>query len=154
MSDELSGQKAERREHARRVRTDRRKPDYQEAGGAKMVKTTNENGLPYVTGKVKRINVKGHGPNSGHIQFVVSGVTLLITGPPKKIRIPERENDGYEPYLFTAMANLIIAAYYARDEITVHYEVIAGDNFPREIDVPKLKKKKRNKKADVGKHKQ
>lgn len=118
-----------------------------------MVETRNEDGLPHVTGKVKRINVKGHGPNSGHIQFVVSGVSLLITGPPKKTRPPELENDGYEPYLFTAMANLIIAAYCDKDEITVHYEEIKGTNFPREIDVPKLRKKKK-KKADGVKHKQ
>jgi len=110
-----------------------------------MVKQKNKEELPHVTGKVKSINVKGHGPNSGHMQFVVSGETFLLTGPPPDKPIRKNKNDGYEPYLFTAMANLIMAAYYDNHAVTVHYQQVTGTNYPREIEVPKGKKKKADK---------
>src|SRR5687767_1031693 len=87
-----------------------------------MVKKKNEEELPQVTGKVKSINVTGHGRNSGHMVFVVDGEAFLLTGPPTDKKIPENKGDGYEPYLFTAMANLIIAAYYDKDQVTVTYK--------------------------------
>ena len=114
-----------------------------------MVKKKNEEEFPQVTGKVKSINIKGHGRNSGHMVFVVDGEAFQLTGPPPDKKIPENKDDGYEPYLFTAMANLIIAAYYDDHAVTVHYKKFPDrTNSPRAIEVPRLKKKK---KADGGK---
>jgi hypothetical protein len=108
-----------------------------------MVKKKSEEELPHVTGKVKYVNITGHGPNSGHMVFVVGGETFLLTGPPPDKKVPENKDDGYEPYLFTAMANLIIAAYYDNHAVTVHYKKLPDrTNSPRQIQVPRLKKKK------------
>ena len=105
-------------------------------------KKNDEESEPQVTGKVKKITVKGRGRNSGHIEFVVDGETFMITGPPPETQIPKPKDEGYEPYLFTAMANLIIAAYYDRDEVTVKFiKDPALTHRPTEIQVLRGKKK-------------
>jgi len=74
-----------------------------------------------VTGEVTSVSVKGRGPNSGDVVFTLPSHAFQITGPPKP-GIP----GGYEPYVFTAMANLVIAAYYGGDKVTVEYVKVVG----------------------------
>ena len=74
-----------------------------------------------VTGKVTSVSVKGRGPNSGDVVFTLPSHAFQITGPPKH-GIP----GGYEPYVFTAMANMVIAAYHTGEKVTVEYLKVIG----------------------------
>ena len=81
--------------------------------------------MPEVTGKVTRINIKGYGQNSGHLQFVVGGEHFLVTMCPE-----------YEPQVFIVMANLVISAFNSGHRVTVNYKTVPREaNRPTEIEV-------------------
>ena len=70
-------------------------------------------------GKVLKINVKGVGglPNSAGIEFTIktkTNQTFMILS-------------DYAPQVFSAMATLITAAYFAKEKIRVEYVEVAGE---------------------------
>jgi hypothetical protein len=71
--------------------------------------------MPKVTGKISMINIKGSGPNSAQLEFVVGNRALVITAYPE-----------FEPQVFTAISNLLVAAFYAGGKVTVNYRTVAG----------------------------
>jgi hypothetical protein len=76
--------------------------------------------MPYITGKVSKINVKGLAPNSPKLEFVVehSGgqMTLFLTARP-----------DFEPHFFAAMTSVVVGAFYAGGKVTVGYWMIPGE---------------------------
>jgi hypothetical protein len=74
-----------------------------------------------ITGKVKSVNVKGKGPNSAQLLFVVEEE---LTGHKRPIVVTAQP--AYEPQVFSAMASFVIAAYFSKETITAGYEERVG----------------------------
>jgi len=72
--------------------------------------------MPQVTGKISKINIKGAGPNSAKLEFVVGNKTLVVTAYPE-----------FEPQVFNAMSSLLVAAFYSGGKVTVAYRTVAGE---------------------------
>ena len=81
-----------------------------------------------IRGKVAELTVSGIRAGSADIEFVIQPdqgerLTLLVLSEPE-----------HEPQVFSAMASLLTAAYFARASVTVEYEPVAGKP-PRAIKI-------------------
>ncbi len=78
--------------------------------------------MPEVTGKVTSINIKGHARGQGHLVFTAGDRAFQITL-------------GYEPPVFTVMANLLVAAFNSGDEIRVWHETVLPEETPQPTEI-------------------
>jgi hypothetical protein len=73
-----------------------------------------------IKGRVISVNVKGRGPNSAQLLFVVEDESKAE----KRALVVGLE---YEPQLFSAMASFVIAAYSSQEKIKVGYQSKTGE---------------------------
>lgn len=92
-----------------------------------------------LTGSVTWLGVTGNGQNSAMVQFSLQpdvGVasTYIVTAYP-----------AFEPQVFSGMASLLAAAYYAQKQVTIEYYEVPRET-PRCTSVELTMKKARAKK--------
>jgi hypothetical protein len=98
----------------------------------------------FITGPVRSVSVKGVGPNSAQLLFVVEA-----TNGSKAVPIVVTSYPGYEPQVFASMASFVTTAHFLGKEITAGYYTPPGETS-RAIEVfspPRATRKAAPKKA-------
>jgi len=84
--------------------------------------------MPVLSGKVIAINVKGQGRGAAQLLFSVSdGRRKMSFVARAKPRRKDDAKSGHEPQVFSGMAALLSAAYFAKEDVTVEYKTRPGE---------------------------
>ncbi len=84
--------------------------------------------MPMMSGRVVKINVKGYGRRSAQLLFSIDDghhkQSFVARDKPRK---GDAGRNGHEPQVFSGLAALLSAAFFAKADVQVEYTTVKDD---------------------------